>query len=256
VSSTHFPAERAAIQAASRIAQRGRLAANDLREINVGAHGPASGGASNLPESVRGVVSTNGTQLGSSEKRFFEPLFSHDFSRVRIHSDSAAAESARLNGALAYTVGNHVVFGANQYSNNNLTHELAHVVQQNVTAAEVLQKLADPECGTTTPLPLHGSCRSGFVHTCYSETFVPASASALHVEVTVSGGIPGQEDFSVQVFKCGTIWDTHIGAKRISKSMPDTLRFDIASVTAGDKYYIKIYSRSHEPLDASYNISQ
>jgi hypothetical protein len=68
-----------------------------------------------------------------------EPRFDHDFSRVRVHTDAHAAESARAVSALAYTVGNNVVFGANQYTpathhgRELLAHELAHTVQQVAT---------------------------------------------------------------------------------------------------------------------------
>jgi Domain of unknown function (DUF4157)/Protein-glutamine gamma-glutamyltransferase len=59
-----------------------------------------------------------------------------DLTSVRIHSDARAAESAEDLHALAYSVGQHVVFGAGQYAegsaahNNTLAHELAHVLQQ------------------------------------------------------------------------------------------------------------------------------
>ena len=59
-----------------------------------------------------------------------------DFSRVRVHTDSRAAESARAVDALAYTVGDHVVFGAGQFAPGTsagrglLAHELTHVTQQ------------------------------------------------------------------------------------------------------------------------------
>ena len=65
-----------------------------------------------------------------------EPRFGHDFSRVRIHVDGAAADSARAVGAHAYTLGQHIVFGAGQYHPQTdagrrlLAHELTHVVQQ------------------------------------------------------------------------------------------------------------------------------
>jgi len=60
----------------------------------------------------------------------------HDLSRVRVHTDARAAESARAMNALAYTVGQHVVFGAGQYAPGTvagrklLAHELTHVIQQ------------------------------------------------------------------------------------------------------------------------------
>ena len=65
-----------------------------------------------------------------------ESRIGHDFSRVRVHTDSRAAESARAVGALAYTVGRDVVFGAGQYAPETragghlLAHELAHTIQQ------------------------------------------------------------------------------------------------------------------------------
>jgi len=60
----------------------------------------------------------------------------HDFSKVRIHTDDQAAESARAINALAYTVGRDIVFGQGQYQPNTragaklVAHELAHVLQQ------------------------------------------------------------------------------------------------------------------------------
>ncbi len=60
----------------------------------------------------------------------------HRFSKVRIHTDTAAADSARAIGALAYTVGTEIVFGSGQYSPRSrsgqhlLAHELAHTIQQ------------------------------------------------------------------------------------------------------------------------------
>jgi hypothetical protein len=60
----------------------------------------------------------------------------HDFGSVRVHADETATRSARSLGALAYTVGRHIVFGQGQYSPGSpagrqlLAHELVHVAQQ------------------------------------------------------------------------------------------------------------------------------
>jgi hypothetical protein len=60
----------------------------------------------------------------------------YDLSLVRIHSDGQAARSAEAVGALAYTVGNHVVFANGRYAPHSregqrlLAHELMHVAQQ------------------------------------------------------------------------------------------------------------------------------
>jgi hypothetical protein len=69
-----------------------------------------------------------------------------DFSRVRVHTDPLAAESARAVNALAYTVGSDVVFGAGQYAPGSasgrrlLAHELTHVVQQSQSSGFQVQR--------------------------------------------------------------------------------------------------------------------
>jgi hypothetical protein len=76
-----------------------------------------------------------------------ESQFRHDFSKVRIHTDSKAAESARAVNALAYTVGTDVVFGAGQYAPDSargkslLAHELMHTIQQNDLTERAASKL-------------------------------------------------------------------------------------------------------------------
>jgi hypothetical protein len=64
-----------------------------------------------------------------------------DFKGVRIHADARAGESARSLNALAYTVGQHIVFDERQYQPETfagrklLAHELTHVVQQSAEPA-------------------------------------------------------------------------------------------------------------------------
>ena len=83
-----------------------------------------------------------GLALSASVRAFFEPRFGHDFSQVRIHTDSRAAESACALDALAYTVGRDIVFATGQYSPETpsgqrlLAHELAHTLQQEPGHAE------------------------------------------------------------------------------------------------------------------------
>ena len=70
-----------------------------------------------------------------------EPRLGHDFSKVRLHVEGSAHASAAAAGALAYTTGRDVVFGAGQYRPDTvagrwlLAHELTHVVQQEGRAA-------------------------------------------------------------------------------------------------------------------------
>lgn len=92
--------------------------------------------ANNVPSIVHEVLRSSGQPLDVATRAFMAPRFGHDFSRVRVHSDAKAAESAEAVNALAYTVGRDVVFGAGQFvpevgaGRRLLAHELAHVVQQ------------------------------------------------------------------------------------------------------------------------------
>ncbi len=97
--------------------------------------GEASAGAT-APPIVHDVLQSTGDPLDAGTRAFMEPRFGHDFSRVRVHTDTKAAASARAVDALAYTVGQDVVFGAEQYAPGTqegkklLAHELAHTIQQ------------------------------------------------------------------------------------------------------------------------------
>jgi hypothetical protein len=74
--------------------------------------------------------------LDVETRALMESRFGHDFSGVRVHNDGLAAESALAVNALAYTVGQHVVFGEGQYAPKTesgrrlLAHELTHTLQQ------------------------------------------------------------------------------------------------------------------------------
>ncbi len=77
-----------------------------------------------------------GWPLSESERAFYEPRFGYDFSGVRLHTDSRAAEVARALNAHAFTVGRDMVFGTGQFAPGTdsgkrlLAHELTHVVQR------------------------------------------------------------------------------------------------------------------------------
>jgi hypothetical protein len=93
-----------------------------------------------VPPIVYEVLRSSGQPLDASTRTLFEQRFGNDFSQVRIHTDTKAAQSAQSVRALAYTVGRDVVFGAKQYEPNTelgkelLAHELSHVVQQTALA--------------------------------------------------------------------------------------------------------------------------
>jgi len=129
----------------------------------------ASGTAA--PLIVNDAMNSPSEALDSSTRRMFEPRFGEDFSRVRIHTDSVAAESARAIHSRAYTLGDHVVFNTGRYQPQTIkgqrliAHELAHVVQHRGTNASLIRRddeTADsqrpPVSGVGTgPLPIPGT---------------------------------------------------------------------------------------------------
>jgi hypothetical protein len=88
------------------------------------------------PPIVHEVLRRPGEPLDAETRTFFEPRFGCDFSSVRVHADSRAAESAGSLGASAYTAGSKIAFARGRYApatpsgRRLLAHELAHVVQQ------------------------------------------------------------------------------------------------------------------------------
>lgn len=99
------------------------------------------GGANTAPPIVQDVLRSPGEPLSPSLRSFMEPRFGFDFGRVRLHRGQEASISARAVNAQAYTVGEHVVLGADADAADTpaarqlLAHELVHVVQQSRAAA-------------------------------------------------------------------------------------------------------------------------
>src|SRR5262245_24007541 len=93
-------------------------------------------GRTEVPAVVHEVLRSPGQPLDRATQAFMEPRFGHDFSRVRVHTDTKAAESAQAVNALAYAVGKDIAFAPGQYAPSTvegqvlLAHELTHVAQQ------------------------------------------------------------------------------------------------------------------------------
>ena len=87
-----------------------------------------------------------GSPLPEQERDFFEDRMGADFSGVRIHSDTNAAQLSQDLNARAFTVGSDIAFNEGEYqpgSNNGrrlLAHELTHVVQQGAADKSVAPK--------------------------------------------------------------------------------------------------------------------
>jgi|GEM_PF-6600699 len=87
----------------------------------------------------------SGTPLDQSVRQGMDRRFRTDFSRVRVHDYPVAAGLAESVAARAYTIGEQIVFGHNQYAPQTptgqrlLAHELSHVVQQTSAGVTSLQ---------------------------------------------------------------------------------------------------------------------
>lgn len=77
-----------------------------------------------------------GRPLENGIRSRMESAFGMDFSHVRTHTDGKAASFSNNYNARAFTVGEHIAFGAGEYRPGTLVgdtliaHELAHVAQQ------------------------------------------------------------------------------------------------------------------------------
>jgi hypothetical protein len=75
--------------------------------------------------------------LAPATNRLFSSKMGYDFSNVKIHTDKAAAESAKGINAKAYATGNNIVFSEGQFDMESqqgkrlMAHELTHIIQQN-----------------------------------------------------------------------------------------------------------------------------
>jgi hypothetical protein len=89
-----------------------------------------------------------GRPLDHGTRSFMESRFGTDFSDVRVHTDTRAADSADALAANAYTTGRDIYFAAGKYTPTSqegqhlLAHELTHTIQQESSASQVASSRA------------------------------------------------------------------------------------------------------------------
>ena len=115
--------------------------------------GQSTAEAGYAPPSVDRVLAGSGRPLDPALQQDMGQRFGHDFSRVRVHTGTAAQQSARDVNAHAYTVGHNIVFATQQFAPSTykgrrlIAHELTHVVQQSGTVGSGVTQ-SNEQCGT------------------------------------------------------------------------------------------------------------
>jgi len=114
------------------------------------------GGSPFLTSSVESSITSerrSGRPLSEAEQIFFGARFDHDFSGVRVHTDTEAEGLTKSVQAKAFTVGRDIFFGKGEYSPRTsegrrlLAHELTHVVQQTGAGGTVTPGLRSRPAG-------------------------------------------------------------------------------------------------------------
>ncbi|MGB6686561.1 MAG: DUF4157 domain-containing protein [Terracidiphilus sp.] len=172
IGSSDDPLEGEADRTAAQVMSLGAAGKAGMREslprLRRATLGSAAHSVASAPPAVHRVLGSSGQPLDAETRAFMEPRFGRDFSQVRLHTDAASAESARSVGALAYTVGQHIAFGAGSYNpssesgRNLLAHELAHTVQQSSmeagsTESATLRRRRIPESSDADDLVRSGA---------------------------------------------------------------------------------------------------
>jgi GH24 family phage-related lysozyme (muramidase) len=139
------------------------------------------------PPVVYDVLRSPGEPLDARTRAFMEHRFGHDFSKVRVHIDQRAVESAAAVRAHAYTVGPDIAFGTGRYAPETdmgkrlLIHELAHVVQQGGGSTACMPVvISNP--GETSELEAESTARA------------PLDAGFSPVSITPPGTLLRQDD--------------------------------------------------------------
>ncbi|MCP5049007.1 MAG: DUF4157 domain-containing protein, partial [bacterium] len=92
----------------------------------------AGGSADRQVQSLQG----GGKPLPQETRSFFETRFSRQLDQVKVHTDTRAAEAAKMLHARAFTMGQDIAFAPGFYAPGTakgkrlLAHELTHTIQK------------------------------------------------------------------------------------------------------------------------------
>ncbi|HEX7362535.1 MAG TPA: DUF4157 domain-containing protein [Bryobacteraceae bacterium] len=217
-------------------------------------------GVTAAPPVVHETLRSPGQPLDRVTRSFLEPRFGRDFSGVRIHTGTRAAESARAIEALAYTLGEDIAFNTGEYAPHTpkgvrlLTHELAHVVQQAGrpiepqasvavnTPGDASERQADAAADTVMAgraVPPLGSISSAVQRTCGSALGAPRP------DCTPSTAGTGGQQFLFDV-NCDDLKDVEVKPGK-SKSGETAVAEFAKTVPAGSKINVHGFASGEGP---------
>jgi hypothetical protein len=138
----------------------------------------------------------SGHSLDSRVQSQMSAAFGHDFSGVRVHTDSRATNLSSDLNARAFTVGTDVAFASGEYQPGTLVgdaliaHELAHVMQQRDASSDSLQEKGSDNAGAweedadvsavSAVASIWGGARRGIAN--ISRSTIPALKSGLKLQ--------------------------------------------------------------------------
>lgn len=185
------------------------------------------GGLSSSIESSINTARGEGHPIPTGLRRQLEPRFGTDFSGIRLHTDTGAANLAASVGAHAFTTRQDIFFAAGRYQPNTpegrrlLAHELTHTIQQrqasgiatiqrdaaddNITEEEVRKQLAEREAVESVDTSPEEEAAAGESEEPIDEKKTTEEAKAAQAEQP-SGEIV-VPNFDTESEPCPKLWD-------------------------------------------------
>ncbi len=184
-----------------------------------------------LPALVHEVLQSPGQPLDSDTRSSLEPRFGHDFSKVRVHTDTKAAASAESVNASAFTVGQHIAFGQNRFHPHTLegrrllAHELTHTIQQEPgckpVASQSTEHFLEQDAERASTAFLRGN-----------QSIKVAGSSALQLSLSPKDA----ESQSARQLRLRIASQMRVAAARITQALSGGLEWDLERITPQGNY--------------------
>jgi hypothetical protein len=156
----------------------------------------------------------SGEALAPPLRTAMESRLGHDFHRVRVFHDQAAATSAAALGAAGYACGPNIVFGAGQYRPESrdgrrlIAHELVHVMQQERGVASGVQLQPIEDEAPVEPLERAADEVA-------AEVVAEEEEGEANIAVEAKGGAKDKGPCTRRILAEGTCQDLVLGSKWI-----------------------------------------